>query len=148
MPSQLWSVPEGIAPPLWYPHRYNFGWELGGHCTHDRFYMHQVPLAYMAVFARRASNSGSPVLYRLSDCGPCCNEIIELRLFYVIKDMHIIICYKFFNSNLIHLNALSLNFTQFWSVSLISVILLIFFNNLQNILVVIFTFCGIYKIST
>ena len=26
--------------------------ELGGHCTHDGFYMHQVPLAYMVVFGQ------------------------------------------------------------------------------------------------
>ena len=36
--------------------------------------MHQVPLAYMAVFARRASNPGLPVrsegLYRLDNCSP------------------------------------------------------------------------------
>ena len=28
------------------------GRELGGHCTHDGFYMHQVPLAYMVVFGQ------------------------------------------------------------------------------------------------
>ena len=27
-----------------------FDRELGGHCTHDGYYMHQVPLAYMTVF--------------------------------------------------------------------------------------------------
>ena len=43
--------------------------ELGGHCTHDGFYMHQAPLAYMVVFSQRwASNPcppvSSPTLYR------------------------------------------------------------------------------------
>ena len=38
-----------------------FGWELGGHCSYDGFYMHKVLLACMAVFARRASNPGPPV---------------------------------------------------------------------------------------
>ena len=38
-----------MPPNLWYPQRYNFEWELGGYCTHEGFYMHQVPLMYMAV---------------------------------------------------------------------------------------------------
>ena len=44
--------------------------ELEGHCTHDWFYMHQTPSAYMVVFSLlRALNPGpsasSPMLYRL-----------------------------------------------------------------------------------
>ena len=29
-----------------------FDRELGGHCTHNGFYMHQVPLAFMVVFSQ------------------------------------------------------------------------------------------------
>ena len=36
-----------------------FVWEHGGHCTHDGFYMHPLPLAYMAVF-RQASLEPGP----------------------------------------------------------------------------------------
>ena len=55
----LWQVtPRGITDR-----------ELGGYCTHDRFYMHQAPLTYMVVFrCRRTSDQGtmvsSPTLYR------------------------------------------------------------------------------------
>ena len=38
-----------------------FDRELGGHCAHDGFYLHQVPLEYMAVLARRGSNPGPPI---------------------------------------------------------------------------------------
>ena len=41
---------EGLAPLFWYSPQIKFEWELGGLCTHDEFYMHQVPLADMAVF--------------------------------------------------------------------------------------------------
>ena len=52
-----------------------FDRKLGGHCTHDWFYMHQVPLAYTVIFSQwRVSNPGSPVssltFYRLSCHGP------------------------------------------------------------------------------
>ena len=36
------------------PPKVKFGQKLGGYYTHDGFYMHQVPLAFMAVF-RQAS---------------------------------------------------------------------------------------------
>ena len=51
-------------------------------CPHDGFYMHQVPLAYMAVFARRTWNPGLPVrncgLYRLGNCDPNIDEGLVL----------------------------------------------------------------------
>ena len=40
-PSPCQGTPRGI-----------FDRELGGHCTHDGFYMHQVPLAYMVIFGQ------------------------------------------------------------------------------------------------
>ena len=46
---------EEMAPSLWYPQSYNFEREVGGHCTHSEFYMHQVLLANIEVFCQ-----GSP----------------------------------------------------------------------------------------
>ena len=55
----------GEAPPLWYPQGYNFEWELGAYSTHDGFYLHQMPLAYMMVF-RQASLDPGPSDPKLS----------------------------------------------------------------------------------
>ena len=41
-PSLCQGIPRGI-----------FDRELGGHCTHDGFCMHRVPLAYIVVFGQR-----------------------------------------------------------------------------------------------
>ena len=43
LPQFLFAT-EGMAPPLWYLQRFNFEWELVGHCTYNGFYMYQVPL--------------------------------------------------------------------------------------------------------
>ena len=53
--------PGGGGSSALIPPEVQFGWELGRHYTHDGIYMHQVPLACMAVFARWASNPGPPV---------------------------------------------------------------------------------------
>ena len=47
-----------------------YGWELGGHCIHDGFYMHQVTLAYMTVFRLASLEPGlsSPELSAHSTC--------------------------------------------------------------------------------
>ena len=29
-----------------HPQRYDFAWEVGGFCPHDRFYMHLITLVY------------------------------------------------------------------------------------------------------
>ena len=59
--------------------------EIGGHCTNDRFYMHQAPFAYMVVFdQRRASNHGpsfsGPTLYRPGCHGPLQSMRIRLKI--------------------------------------------------------------------
>ena len=41
-PSHFQGAPRGIINR-----------EFGGYCTHDRFYMHQAPLAYMVIFSQR-----------------------------------------------------------------------------------------------
>ena len=65
---------EGDYSPAFVPLEVYFGWEHGGHSTQDEHYMHQVPLTYMVVFAREASNPGPPIrswwLYRLGNRGP------------------------------------------------------------------------------
>ena len=48
----------GNGSLLWNTQRYDFEWELGGHCTRDGFYMHQVTLAYMAVYRQVSLESG------------------------------------------------------------------------------------------
>ena len=54
--------------------------EFGGHCTHDGFYVHQVPLAYMVVFSqRRATNPGPPAL-NLTLYGPGYHGLIKLKI--------------------------------------------------------------------
>ena len=58
MPSQFSSSPERMASPIWYPQRYNLN-VIEEHCTHDRFHMHQDPLAYMTVF-RQANLEPGP----------------------------------------------------------------------------------------
>ena len=58
MPSQFLSSTEGMAPPLWYLQKYNLDGNLEDIAPTNGFYMRQVPLVYMAVFPRRASNPG------------------------------------------------------------------------------------------
>ena len=60
----------GNGSLLWNTQRYDFEWELGGHCTHDGFYMHQVTLAYMTVFRLASLEPGlsSPELSAHSTC--------------------------------------------------------------------------------
>ena len=70
-----------MAPPLWYAQKYNFEWELGGHCIHDRFYMHQMSLAYMAIFRQASPRPSSPELnaiYRSTAAPSIKPEIILL----------------------------------------------------------------------
>ena len=52
-------VPRHINPILIRDGTNEFEQELGGVCTHDGFYMHQVPLVNMAVF-RQASLEPMP----------------------------------------------------------------------------------------
>ena len=84
----------------WYPQRYNFEREHGGHCTHDVFYKHQVPLSYMAVFRQAIFEPGpsDPELnavptrpprplfiiseYYFYDCSCICSQVKWLCNFY------------------------------------------------------------------
>ena len=84
MPTKFWSSTKWMAPSLWYnldgklPPEALFGWELGGYCTHDGFYINRMPLAYMAVF-RKASLQPRPsnrswVLFQLGYLSPQCRR--------------------------------------------------------------------------
>ena len=53
MTSQFLSFAKEKIQPIWYPQSDNFEKKNGGHCTHDGFYMHQMPLVYMAVFSQK-----------------------------------------------------------------------------------------------
>ena len=68
--------------------------ELGEHCTHDWFYMHQVLLACMMIFSQwRASNPGtsvsSPKLYRLGYHGAwSTGSRCKKNTFYLVDSQH------------------------------------------------------------
>ena len=71
MPLQFSSTTEGMVSPL--DTSRSIIWrKLGGHCTHERFYMHQVPLAYLAVFRQTGLEPGlsGPELRTLSTGQP------------------------------------------------------------------------------
>ena len=53
---------------------------LGGHCTHDGFYMHQVPLVYMVVFGQRRRSLGKQMLMLIQDAPSSCEQRKQQRL--------------------------------------------------------------------
>ena len=52
----------GDRSPALVPPKINFNRKAGRHCSCDGFYMHQMPLAYMAVFRQASLESGPPGL--------------------------------------------------------------------------------------